>query len=90
MNFLKKIAVKVVLSLYLKFEKSIWRIVAESYKTRLGKCGKNVKFNGKIFISRPELLEIEDNVHIGHNASILSGGKVYIGANTHIGPNLVI
>jgi len=53
-------------------------------------CGKGVRFNGKIKVSFPRNVFIENNVHIGDNCLLNGRGGITIGENTHISRNLVI
>lgn len=62
----------------------------EYLKMMLKRCGKDVKLHGKIAITKPEKVELGDNVHIGENAAIRSDGGLKIGDNTHISRNLVL
>lgn len=59
-------------------------------KMMMKRCGKGVKFHGKIVITNPMKVEMGDNVHIAENAYIRSDGGLKIGNNTHISRNIVL
>lgn len=68
-------------------------ILAENNRrviAQMKRSGKGVCLNGRISIVQPEMLEVQDNVHIGNNAYIDARGGIIIGANTHISRNFVV
>lgn len=67
-----------------------WKGRHAQLKRRLRRCGRGVRFNGRIVVSEPSAVILEDNVHIGDNAFIKSEGGLRVGANTHISRNLTL
>jgi len=83
-----RIYVKYFDHLYLDTHKNlnIYRI----NKSIDGRTGKNIRINGKTFISSPEKLVLGNNVHIGNGCFLYSNGGLVIGDNTHLSRNITI
>jgi maltose O-acetyltransferase len=68
----------------------IWLLSNEYAKRSFGECGKGVRLHGRFYVSSPQRLFLEENVHINQNAFLRAEGGLRIGANTHISRNLVV
>lgn len=64
--------------------------VNEYLKARCGACGRGVRFNGRVSVSKPAKMRIGDNVHINDGAYIRTEGGVEIGSNVHISRNFTL
>lgn len=64
--------------------------VNQYVKGKFGFCGRGVRLNGRVFISRPSRMTIGNNVHINDGAYIRAEGGVEVGDNVHISRNLTL
>lgn len=69
----------------------LMRMLSNEYlKGRLGRCGRNVRLNGRMRFYGHRGIELGNNVHINDNAFLRGEGGIRIGDNCHISRNLVI
>lgn len=66
------------------------QLALEQLKGRIQSIGSGVRFNGDVWLSRPEALVIGNNVHIGGGGFLRADGGLTIGDNTHISRNLTL
>lgn len=64
--------------------------VNEYMKGRLEACGRGVRLNGRVSVSKPSRMKVGDNVHINDGAYIRAEGGIEIGDNVHISRNFTL
>lgn len=65
------------------------KLEAKYFKKRMN-VGEKVRLRSPLMIQYPENIYIEDNVSVNRNCTFLAHGKIFIGKNTMIGPNVTI
>lgn len=65
------------------------RLEAKYFKKRMN-VGKKVRLRRPLVIQYPENIYVEDNVSMNRNCTFLAHGKIFIGKNAMIGPNVTI
>ncbi len=77
-------------------EKIVFKLIKKIHRLETGyylkkiTSGENVKFRHPIEIRKPENIYLADSVSINKNCTFLAHGRISIGKNTMIGPNVTI
>ncbi|MEO1052786.1 MAG: acyltransferase [Bacteroidota bacterium] len=66
------------------------RLRSNALRKKLFFCGIDVRFRGKVLISKPQKTYIGNNVHIGDNAYLKTDGGLMIGDNVVLSRNVTI